>query len=69
VKSEEYAKRKSQFLYDDPRLVTKKLNLNRRFFDFLNFKGINNPDGKITNQEKCNYLPTRLGSVLKTNKL
>lgn len=64
VESKEDTKRKSQFLNDHPRLVTKKFDLNWRFFNLLNFKCINDPDGKITNQEKCNNLPPRLGPVL-----
>jgi len=57
VKPKEDAERKSQLLDDDPGLVAKKLNLNWRFFNFLNFKRINNPDGKIANEKECHNLP------------
>jgi len=50
VESEEDAKWKSQLLNDHPWLVAKEFNLNRRLLNFLNFKGINNPDSQVADQ-------------------
>jgi len=60
VKPEEDAEWQRQFLNDDPGLVAKKFNLNWRFFHFLNFKGINNPNGEIANQKESHDLSSWL---------
>jgi hypothetical protein len=60
VKPEKDTERQRQFLYDDPGLVAKKLDLNWRFFNFLNFKGINNPNREITNQKESHDLSSGL---------
>ena len=56
-------------LEQDIRYLNIKCNsstyLNRRFFNFLNFKGINNPNGKITNKKECHDLSPRFRSILK----
>jgi len=64
VKPEEDTQRQSQLLYDDPRLVAEKLNLNWRLFNFLNLKGINNPDGEITNKKERHDLSSGFRAIL-----